>query len=76
MIDAWAESYPAGKVQTIPVAVINDLDAEWKGAVRVRLLSDATVVQEKTLPCEVAGARQDEAGVCNRYSLEARKLST
>jgi len=54
MIDAWDESYPAGQVQTFPVAVITDLPVKWKGSIRFRLLSGATVVQEKTLPCEVA----------------------
>ncbi|MCX6880531.1 MAG: SUMF1/EgtB/PvdO family nonheme iron enzyme [Verrucomicrobia bacterium] len=53
MIDAWAEDYPAGKAQEFPVVVINDLYENWLGTIRVRLLSEGAVVQEKTLPCEV-----------------------
>ncbi len=53
MIDAWEETYPAGQSREFPVAVINDLYAEWKGAVRVRLLRDGATVLEKFQPCEV-----------------------
>ena len=53
MIDAWEDTYPAGQSREFPVAVINDLYAEWKGAVRVRLLRDGTTVLEKSQPCEV-----------------------
>jgi hypothetical protein len=35
------------------VVVINDLYENWQGTIRVRLLSEGAVVQEKTLPCEV-----------------------
>lgn len=48
MINAWAESYPAGKNQDFPVVVINDLYQDWKGTVRFRLLSGDKVVCEKT----------------------------
>lgn len=53
MIDAWAESYPAGKQHGFPVVVINDLYQNWQGSVRVRLIRDGTMVQEKTQSCEV-----------------------
>lgn len=54
MIDAWAESYPAGKPQEFPVVVINDLYEEWKGRVRFRLLGEGAIIQEEAMPCEVA----------------------
>ena len=53
MIDAWDETYPAGQTQAFPVAVINDLYQDWQGSVRVRLIRDGTMVQEKTQSCEV-----------------------
>jgi len=53
MIDAWAESYPAGKQQEFPVVLINDLYQDWKGTVRLRLLSEGTVVEEMVQPGEV-----------------------
>jgi hypothetical protein len=52
-IDAWAEEYPAGKAQEFPVVVINDLDKDWKGTVRLRLLGGGTALQEKSQPCDV-----------------------
>ena len=53
MIDAWADDYAAGKPQSFPVVVINDLDKPWQGSVRCRLLNAGLTVSEKSLPCEV-----------------------
>ncbi len=54
MIDACADSYPAGKLKEFPVRVINDLDKDWKGEVRFRLLMEGGIIQEKTQSCEVS----------------------
>jgi len=53
MIDAWAEEYPAGKPESFPVVVINDLYENWKGTVRFRCLRDGVVIYEKTQACEI-----------------------
>ena len=53
MIDAWAETYPAGQQQEFPVIVINDLADDWNGAVRFRLMRKNAVVEERSSPCLV-----------------------
>ena len=35
MVDFWAEDWPAGHACQVPVVVMNDLDADWKGTVRL-----------------------------------------
>jgi len=54
MIDAWAESLPAGSTQRFRVAVINDLSGPWQGKVTLRMLQGERVVAEKTQSCTVA----------------------
>ncbi|MGA2857449.1 MAG: discoidin domain-containing protein [Candidatus Sulfotelmatobacter sp.] len=54
MVDSWAEEYPAGATQNFPVLLVNDLDEDWKGDVRFRLLQDGKVLQEKIEPSEIA----------------------
>ena len=41
MLDFWAEDLPTGRTCRIPVIVINDLDTDWKGLVRLRGLRRA-----------------------------------
>ena len=53
MIDAWAETYPAGQAHAFPVIVINDLYADWHGIARCRLLRAGAVVEEQTQACTV-----------------------
>ena len=53
MIDAWAEEYAAGRRQEFPVFVINDLDMDWQGAIRFRLLHNGVAVSERSQPCKV-----------------------
>ena len=38
MLDFWAEEIQSGSQQAIAVAVINDLDHDWQGNVRLRLV--------------------------------------
>jgi hypothetical protein len=53
MIDAFAEEYPPQTTLRFPVVLINDLYEPWKGTVRVRLLCNAKILQEKTEPAEI-----------------------
>ncbi|MCX6922316.1 MAG: hypothetical protein NT154_03740, partial [Verrucomicrobia bacterium] len=53
MIDAWAETYPAGARQEFPVVVINDRDDAWKGIVRFRLLRAGAPVAQVIEACEI-----------------------
>ena len=63
MLDAWAEEYDAGKPKEFPVVVINDLAQDWKGTVRLRLLWEGVVAQEKTQPCEVPALGETRASL-------------
>lgn len=54
MVDSWAEEYPAGSTQEFSVLLVNDLNQEWKGDVRFRMLSEGKVVDEKTTPAFIA----------------------
>jgi hypothetical protein len=81
MIDAFAEEYPAGPDRRFPVIVVNDLDRDWKGTVRFRLLHESKTIEEKTLLCEVAalGSRKlvfavDIPASPAHYQLEAALL--
>ena len=53
MLDFWDETLPGGKGHEFPVVVINDLDHDGKGQVRLRLRHAAQVAEERTMPCEV-----------------------
>jgi hypothetical protein len=53
MIDAWAEEYPPGKPQEIPVAVINDTYEDWQGQVQLRLVQDSKLIEESSQSCSV-----------------------
>jgi hypothetical protein len=57
MVDFWAEDWPAGRACQVPVIVINDLDADWKGTVRLRAIHGVKMVQEQTQPCAVPALR-------------------
>jgi hypothetical protein len=47
MVDTWAEDYKPGSTQEFPVLLVNDLDQDWKGDVRFRLLEGENVLREK-----------------------------
>lgn len=46
MIDEWAAEMNAGGHRKVSVALINDLDQDWGGRVRFRLLNNAEVLEE------------------------------
>ncbi len=53
MLDYWADEAPAGAAQEMKVYVINDLETEWSGAVRVRVLRGDREVATQSQPCKV-----------------------
>ena len=59
MIDRWDDEMPAGKSQEFPVVVINDLQRDYAGQVRFRLLKGSQVVQETVRQCQVAALGQN-----------------
>jgi hypothetical protein len=54
MVDSWAEEYPAGSRQKFPILLVNDLEDDWKGDIRFRLLEGTKVLTEKILPATIA----------------------
>lgn len=54
MVDSWADEYPSGATHEFPVLLVNDLDEDWKGDVRLRLLQGGRVLQEKIQPSQIA----------------------
>ncbi len=55
MVDSWAEEFAAGSMQEFPVLLVNDLEDDWKGDVRFRLLGGGKVITEKTMPATIPG---------------------
>lgn len=54
MLNFWDDQVAPGAERTVQVYVINDLEPEWKGKVRLRVLNKAgKKVSEEAEPCEV-----------------------
>jgi len=53
MIDLWAEEFKPGQKLDLPVAVINDLDADWQGSVRISLRQGGRSLWQESRPCRV-----------------------
>ncbi|RJP24796.1 MAG: hypothetical protein C4527_18175 [Candidatus Omnitrophota bacterium] len=53
MIDFWEESVDAASKRNIPIFVINDLDEEWRGLVRLRIVRDKEYDCEQSHTCSV-----------------------
>ena len=53
MIDLWAEEFKPGQKLDLPVAVINDLDTDWQGSVRISLRRGGRSLWQETRPCRV-----------------------
>ena len=82
MIDAWADSYPANKMQEFSVPVINDLSKEWRGTLRFRVLKNNKVLHEQSQKVIVPPLgkvtpkfTQKIPGEAAEYELEAALLS-
>jgi len=59
MLDFWDDTIPAGSERTVRVYVINDLEPEWKGKVRLRVANQAGKrLSEKVQPCHVTSFGQ------------------
>ena len=52
MLDFWDEKRIGGRPCMFPVVVINDLEHDWIGSVRLRIMRAEHVVEEKSLPCK------------------------
>jgi hypothetical protein len=46
MVDSWEEEYPRGSTHEFPVLMVNDLETDWAGDVRLRLLQGGKVLNE------------------------------
>jgi hypothetical protein len=60
MIDFWDDTIKKGTPLNIPIIAVNDLDKDWKGKIRLRLLNNETVVQEKTEEIIIAAYSQNK----------------
>jgi len=55
MLDFWAETVTAGTEQNVKIYVINDLEPEWKGELRLLLLKGTDCVSARVANCQVKG---------------------
>ena len=83
MIDFWDDTIKKGTPMNIPIIAVNDLDKDWKGKIRLRILINETVVQEKTKEITIAAYSQDKLSFSidtdlkkGKYTLETSLLDT
>jgi hypothetical protein len=83
MIDFWDDTIKKGVPQDIPIIAINDLDKDWQGKIRLRLLKNKTVVQEKTQEIIISAYGQNKLSFAldndlreGNYTIEASLLDT
>ncbi len=83
MIDFWDDTIKIGIHQDIPIIAINDLDKDWRGKIRLRILKDETVVQEKTEEIFIAAYSQNKLSFTidtdlkkGKYTIETSLLDT
>ncbi|MBN2325630.1 MAG: hypothetical protein JXR73_00655 [Candidatus Omnitrophica bacterium] len=55
MIDVWNDRFSPGETLSVPVDVINDLDSDWKGLVRLRVEQNGAIASEQSQVCSVEG---------------------
>jgi hypothetical protein len=53
MVDHWAEEVLPGETRQVPVVVMNDLDKDWQGTVRLQLLHGHRAIEEHSQPSRV-----------------------
>jgi hypothetical protein len=82
MIDEWAENLPAGKPREIRVIVVNDLQTNWQGRVRLRVVGDGKDLWESSVPCKVPALGTEKVKLranfpdkTGRYQLVAELLT-
>jgi beta-galactosidase len=83
MIDFWNETIQKGAPLNIPIITVNDLEKDWKGKIRLRILNNETVVQEKTEEIIIAGYSQNKLSFFintdlkkGKYTIEISLLDT
>lgn len=83
MIDFWDDTIKKGTPLNIPIIAVNDLDKDWKGKIRLRILNNETVVQEKTKEIIIAAYSQDKLSFSidtdlkkGKYTIETSLLDT
>ena len=59
MLDYWGAELPAGHEHRFEVVAINDLHQEYRGAIRLRLLTENAVVAMQHKPCVVPALGQE-----------------
>jgi hypothetical protein len=60
MLDFWADELPAGEQRVMRIIAINDLDKNWRGQVRLRLLRGKHILAEQIQSCGVPAFGQQE----------------
>lgn len=83
MIDFWDDRIKNGAPLNIPIITINDLDKDWHGKIRLRLLKNETVVREKTQEIVISALGQNKFSFVfntdlkkGNYTIEASLLDT
>jgi len=81
MLDFWAEAVPEQSEHRMKIYVINDLEAEWKGQVRLHLMKGDECVSTQGVSCQVPGLGREIVTVPlmmsatpGRYTLVAELL--
>ncbi len=59
MLDLWDEQVSAGAVKRLKVYVINDLQRDWEGEVRLRITSKGESIQVQSQACRVPALGRD-----------------
>ena len=75
MIDFWDETIKKGTPLNIPIIAVNDLDKDRKGKIRLRILNNETVVQEKTEEIIIAAYSQNKSYNIYMYQLKSLFLN-
>jgi beta-galactosidase len=54
MLDFWDEKLKTGSEITFPLNLINDTYENWKGSIKLSLLSKELIINEQVINCEIA----------------------
>ncbi|MCX6223836.1 MAG: hypothetical protein NTV01_03655 [Bacteroidia bacterium] len=83
MVDFWQDTLTGPTLGNIPVITINDLGKDWTGNIRIRLLKDDGVVQEKTETLSIPAYGQGKSSYSfdnelkpGNYTIEAALIGT
>jgi beta-galactosidase len=73
MIDFWDDTMETGIKNEIPVITINDLEKEWKGKIRLRILKNETAVLENSQDITITPYGQTKLSFSIKPNLEKGK---